>query len=66
MGNLEKIPVCIVSSKDFRFLYTRAKFARIISCILGIETLILKNHKKRVKMAGSSRSNSSSDSLEYY
>ena len=59
----EKIPVCIVSSKDFGFLHTRAKFAKIISCILGIETLILKNHKQGVKMAGSSRS-SSSDSLE--
>jgi hydroxymethylpyrimidine pyrophosphatase-like HAD family hydrolase len=60
----EKIPVCIVSSKDFGFLHARAKFAKIISCILGIETLILKNHKQGVKMAGSSRSSSSSDSLE--
>ena len=60
----DKIPVCIVTSKDFRFLHSRAKFAKIISCILGIETIILNNHKQGVKMASSSRSNSSSDSLE--
>ena len=40
----EKIPVCIVSSKDFGFLHKRIKFANIISCILGIETLHLKKH----------------------
>jgi HAD superfamily hydrolase (TIGR01484 family) len=40
----EKIPVCIVSSKDFGFLHKRIKFANILSCILGIETLHLKNH----------------------
>jgi HAD superfamily hydrolase (TIGR01484 family) len=42
----EKIPVCIVSSKDFGFLHKRTTFANIISCILGIETLLLKRHKK--------------------
>ena len=55
----EKIPVCIVSSKDFGFLHARAKFAKIISCILGIETLTLNNHKQGAIMAGSSN-----DSLE--
>ena len=40
----EKIPVCIVSSKDFGFLHKRIKFANILSCILGIETLHLKKH----------------------
>jgi HAD superfamily hydrolase (TIGR01484 family) len=40
----EKIPVCIVSSKDFGFLDKRIKFANILSCILGIETLHLKKH----------------------
>ena len=42
----EKIPVCIVSSKDFDFLHKRTKFASIVSCILGIETLLLKRHRK--------------------
>jgi hydroxymethylpyrimidine pyrophosphatase-like HAD family hydrolase len=41
----EKIPLCIVSSKDFGFLYSKIKFAKIISCIMGIETLVLKSHK---------------------
>ena len=35
------IPICIVSSKDFYFLYKRVrKFSNIISCLLGIETLL--------------------------
>jgi HAD superfamily hydrolase (TIGR01484 family) len=33
------IPVCIVSSKDYDFLYDKIRFARIVSCILGIETI---------------------------
>jgi trehalose-6-phosphatase len=40
----EKIPVCVLSSKDFGFLHKRIKFAKILSCILGIETLHLKKH----------------------
>src|SRR5207248_3933396 len=44
----EKIPVCIVSSKDFGFLHKRIKFATIFSCILGIETLHLKKHLKEM------------------
>ena len=40
----EKIPICIVSSKDFGFLHKRIKFANILSCVLGIETLHLKKH----------------------
>jgi hydroxymethylpyrimidine pyrophosphatase-like HAD family hydrolase len=52
LGNIlwnisEKIPVCIVSSKDFYFLHKRTKFANIVSCILGIETIILKGHNNR-------------------
>ena len=36
------IPVCIVSSKDFYFLYKRTKkFSKIISCLSGMETLCL-------------------------
>jgi hypothetical protein len=42
----EKIPVCIVSSKDFGFLHKRTTFASVISCILGVETLLLKRRKK--------------------
>jgi hypothetical protein len=34
------IPVCIISSKDFVFLHKRTRFANILSCVLGIETII--------------------------
>jgi hydroxymethylpyrimidine pyrophosphatase-like HAD family hydrolase len=37
----KRIPVCIISSKDYHFLRPRTKFAKILSCILGIETLTL-------------------------
>jgi trehalose-6-phosphatase len=41
------IPICIISSKDFYFLYHRVrKFSKIISCMLGIETLFLENASK--------------------
>lgn len=33
------IPVCIISSKDYHFLHPRTKFARVLSCIMGIETI---------------------------
>ena len=46
----EKIDVCIVSSKDFGFLHRRTKFAKILSCIMGIETLVLKRHKLKAVM----------------
>jgi hydroxymethylpyrimidine pyrophosphatase-like HAD family hydrolase len=46
----EKIDVCIVSSKDFGFLHSRTKFAKILSCIMGIETLVLKRHKLEALM----------------
>lgn len=36
------IPVCIISSKDSHFLLKRAPFANAFSCILGIETLVIK------------------------
>ena len=35
----DRIPVCIVSSKDFEFLHNRARFASILSCVLGLETI---------------------------
>jgi HAD superfamily hydrolase (TIGR01484 family) len=50
-----KVPVCLVSSKDFSFLQSRARFARIISCIMGIETIELptdNNSKYKVKTSG--------------
>jgi hydroxymethylpyrimidine pyrophosphatase-like HAD family hydrolase len=40
----QMISVCIISSKDYHFLHPRTKFARILSCILGFETLTLKIH----------------------
>jgi|SRR5215208_456440 len=46
----EKIPVCIVSSKDLGFLHNRIKFAKIVSCIMGIETLVHKSHKIEPKI----------------
>ena len=41
-----KIPICIISSKDFSFLESRAKFAKIISCIMGIETVEFTHNNK--------------------
>src|SRR5919108_423960 len=38
------IPVCIISSKDLAFLHRRARFANILSCVLGIETIIHSPH----------------------
>jgi HAD superfamily hydrolase (TIGR01484 family) len=41
-----EIPICIISTKDFEFLQKKTVFAKILSCIMGIETLILtKNHE---------------------
>ena len=46
-----KIPVCILSSKSFDFLATSCSFAKIISCILGIETIVFseKNNIKKTR-----------------
>jgi hypothetical protein len=44
----DKVPICIISSKDFGFLHNKTKFASVISCILGIETLVLKKYKKKL------------------
>ena len=35
----EQIPICIISSKDYYFLKETRAFARVISCLMGIETL---------------------------
>jgi hydroxymethylpyrimidine pyrophosphatase-like HAD family hydrolase len=40
----DHIPVCIISSKDFAFLHKRTRFASILSCVLGIETVIHNSH----------------------
>ena len=37
----QKIPICIISSKDFQFLRHKVQFAKIVACILGIETFHL-------------------------
>jgi trehalose-6-phosphatase len=42
----QRIPICIVSSKDFHFISRRAKFARVLAYILGIETIVLRKCKK--------------------
>ena len=34
--------IAIVSTKDFNFLHNRTRFARIISCMMSIETIVLK------------------------
>jgi hydroxymethylpyrimidine pyrophosphatase-like HAD family hydrolase len=46
----KRIPVCIISSKDYHFLHPRTRFAKILSCIMGIETVTLKIHKKEGRM----------------
>ena len=45
----EHIPVCIISSKDFEFLHKRARFARILSCVLGLETINHSPHHNDAK-----------------
>lgn len=40
----QRIPVCIISSKDFVFLHKKTRFANILSCVLGIETIIHNPH----------------------
>ena len=42
----ERIPVCIISSKDFEFLNERTRFASILSCVLGMETIVHNSHYK--------------------
>ena len=46
----ELIPICVVSSKDFEFLHNRAKFAKIFSCVLGIETVIHNFHNADINI----------------
>jgi hydroxymethylpyrimidine pyrophosphatase-like HAD family hydrolase len=48
----DHIPVCIISSKDFEFLHNRARFANILSCVLGLETI---NHRPHYNDAESNK-----------
>jgi hypothetical protein len=57
----EKIPICVVSSKDFDFLHNKTRFASIVSCILGIETVELRRHKRTVLSPLNSREDISSN-----
>jgi trehalose-6-phosphatase len=43
-GISKHIPICIISSKDFAFLHRRARFASILSCVLGLETVNHRHH----------------------
>jgi hypothetical protein len=45
----QRIPICVISSKDYHFLHPRNRFAQILSCIMGIETIRLGTHKKLAK-----------------
>lgn len=36
-----KIPVCILSTKDFGFLRKKVQFAKVVSCIMGLEVFEL-------------------------
>jgi HAD superfamily hydrolase (TIGR01484 family) len=40
----DRIPVCIISSKDFTYLHNRVRFAKVLSCVLGTETIIHNPH----------------------
>jgi HAD superfamily hydrolase (TIGR01484 family) len=39
-----KMPLCIVSSKDLDFLTETISFSRVLSCIMGIETIVIEDH----------------------
>jgi hypothetical protein len=38
-----KRTIAVASTKDFNFLHNRTRFANIISCMMSIETIILKH-----------------------
>src|SRR5918998_6290200 len=40
-----EIPVSVISTKDFEFLKRKTAFARALSCMMGIETLVLKKRR---------------------
>jgi hydroxymethylpyrimidine pyrophosphatase-like HAD family hydrolase len=57
----EQVPVCILPSKDYGFLYDKVPFASIISCILGVETLVVSRNGKGVNKGKDSSSSASSN-----
>jgi HAD superfamily hydrolase (TIGR01484 family) len=40
-----KITIGIISTKDFNFLHYRTRFANIISCMMSIETIVIKHNQ---------------------
>ena len=38
-----KITIGIISTKDFNFLHYRTRYANILSCLMSIETIIIKH-----------------------
>ena len=59
-GIAQTIPVCIVSSKDYHFIYNKAKFAWVLSCIMGMETIVLR-FAKDASIEIEKRSNNDND-----
>jgi len=58
------IPICIITSKDFDFIYPKTKkFAKILSCILGLETFVL-NDRKQNKHDNNNPNKNNKSSLE--
>ncbi|HZD36850.1 MAG TPA: hypothetical protein VE130_16715 [Nitrososphaeraceae archaeon] len=57
------IPVCIISSKDYHFLYPRTRFAWVLSCMMGIETLDLRTRNEVLKEDDHGENNCDNDSL---
>lgn len=41
------IPISILASKDFGFIYPKTKkFAKILSCVLGLETFVVNKNEQ--------------------
>jgi HAD superfamily hydrolase (TIGR01484 family) len=61
------IPICIISSKDFNFVGPNINFAKIISCIMGIETFIfLQKGKEELVNYNFGDHNQIGDPIELY
>ena len=43
-----KITIGIISTKDFNFLHYRTRFVNILSCMMSIETIIIKYSKSDI------------------
>ena len=51
-----KIPIGIISTKDFNFLHYRTRFANVLSCMMSIETIIIKHIQIRYMLQRQLRS----------